>query len=164
MLLDRLVTRRYEPNEKLSLQALADEIGVSRSPVHHALTRLVTEGLVSVRPRRGYFVTPLTPKVVCDAYDVRYGLEVVAAEKTVAHLDVPRLATLRELMEATLPNVEGGSFVDKHGYIVANQRFHEYQVDLAGNPVLSEMYRRLSVNLLMERILRGLHPPAGNVA
>ena len=43
---ERLLTREFGGGEKLSLQTLADELGVSRSPVHHALTRLVSEGLV----------------------------------------------------------------------------------------------------------------------
>ena len=52
------------PGAKLSLHELATELGVSRSPVHHALTRLVSEGLLSVKARRGYYVTPVTPKTV----------------------------------------------------------------------------------------------------
>ena len=49
----RILTRQEPAGAKLSLHALADEIGVSRSPVHHALTRLVSEGLLTVQPRRG---------------------------------------------------------------------------------------------------------------
>jgi DNA-binding GntR family transcriptional regulator len=54
----RVLRRRHAPGGKLSLHGLAAELGVSRSPVHHALTRLVSEGLLTVRPRRGYYVTP----------------------------------------------------------------------------------------------------------
>ena len=49
----RAHARRSRPGAKLSLHVLAAELGVSRSPVHHALTRLVSEGLLTVRPRRG---------------------------------------------------------------------------------------------------------------
>jgi GntR family transcriptional regulator, rspAB operon transcriptional repressor len=48
----RVLTRRHAPGEKLSLHVLADELGVSRSPVHHALTRLVAEGLLTARVLR----------------------------------------------------------------------------------------------------------------
>ena len=56
----RLLRREPGAGAKLSLHELAAELGVSRSPVHHALTRLVSEGLLTVQARRGYYVTPVT--------------------------------------------------------------------------------------------------------
>lgn len=146
-----LVSGRLKPLEKLSLQQVAADLGVSRSPVYHALTRLVDEGLVAVRPRRGYSVTPLTQKLVSDAYDVRLSLELMAAEKTVGLLDDAQLLRLRELATATLPVPTQSP--DVHAWHQANQSLHEYQVDLAGNPTASRIFRRLSVNQLMERAL-----------
>lgn len=163
LLKEWLVTRRLGPGEKLSLHAVADELGVSRSPAHHALTRLATEGLVSVRPRRGYYVTPLTAKVMLDAHDVRLGLELLAAEQTVRRVSPEQLAKLRRLMETTLAMLDGREFIDKHGYIVTNQAFHDFQIDLAGNRLMSQIYRQLSVNMLMERIIHGRRTTAGNV-
>lgn len=160
---DWLATRKLGPDEKLSLHELAFSFGVSRSPVQHALTRLVSEGLVSVEPRRGHFVTQLTPAIVLNAHGVRLALELHAAEETVGRLDREALAALRRLMEATLASVAGHRFADIRGFIAANQRFHELQVDLAGNALLSDLYRRLAVNLLMERIL-GDRDDAGDVA
>lgn len=148
---DCLVSGTLKPREKLSLHRLAGSLGVSRSPVYHALTRLVEEGLVSVERRRGYYVTPLTQKVVSDAYDVRLALELMAAQKTVARLDEQQLARLRELAATTLPVPTQAT--DVHEWHRANQALHEYQIDLAGNPVASAIFRRLSVNLLMERAL-----------
>src|SRR4051794_30852386 len=65
---DRLLARQFGPGEKLGLQALADELGVSRSPVHHALTRLVGEGIVTATPGRGYRVPPPPPRPVAAAH------------------------------------------------------------------------------------------------
>jgi DNA-binding GntR family transcriptional regulator len=153
-----LMTRRVGPGEKLSLHELADQLGVSRSPVHHALTRLVSEGLLTVRPRRGYYVTPITPKVVEDAYDVRLGAELVAAERSIDRATDEQLAELRRLMDETLPNGPSASATDSLWWHEANRCFHDYQLDLAGNPLMSEIYRRLSVNMLMEQVLRGRSP------
>jgi DNA-binding GntR family transcriptional regulator len=151
LLRDRLVSGTLEPRQKLSLHELAGELGVSRSPVSHALTRLVDEGLISVQPRKGYFVTPLTQKHVSDAYDVRLSLELMAAEQTVARLDEQQLGRLRVLADATLPLPRNREAVRE--WHRANQALHEYQIDLAGNPTASAIFRRLSVNLLMERAL-----------
>src|SRR4029078_2697774 len=67
----RILTRDPGPGAKLSLHELAAELGVSRSPGHHALTRLVSEGLLSVKARRGYFVTPVTSQALLEGYEVR---------------------------------------------------------------------------------------------
>src|SRR4029450_3968712 len=75
----RILTRQEPSGAKLSLHALADELGVSRSPVHHALTRLVSEGLLTVQPRRGYYVAPVTARAVAEGYDVRLRAETPAA-------------------------------------------------------------------------------------
>ena len=70
----RVLRREPGPGAKLSLHELATELGVSRSPVHHALTRLVSEGLLSVKARRGYYVMPVTSASLVDGYDVRLAL------------------------------------------------------------------------------------------
>lgn len=144
----RILTRQEPAGAKLSLHALADEIGVSRSPVHHALTRLVAEGLLTVQPRRGYFVTPVTARAVDEGYDVRLALELLAAERALGSLDESRLERFRDLLEAT------GAAISHEEWDAANAAFHEHQVDLAGNALLSRFYRELSINLMMQ-VIRG---------
>jgi DNA-binding GntR family transcriptional regulator len=146
----RILTRQEPAGAKLSLHALADEIGVSRSPVHHALTRLVAEGLLTVQPRRGYFVTPVTARAVDEGYDVRLALELLAAERALGSLDESRLERFRDLLEAT------GAAISHEEWDTANAAFHEHQIDLAGNALLSHFYRELSVNLMMQ-VIRGGH-------
>src|SRR4029077_18039777 len=119
-------------------------------PVHHALTRLVSDGLLSVKARRGYYVTPVTPAMVSDGYDVRLALELHAAERTVGVVDDAALARFRALME------ESEAALWNEEWDTANAVFHECQIDLAGNPILSNIYRQLSVNQLMQVIRGGL--------
>ena len=144
----RLLSREPGPDAKLSLHELADELGVSRSPVHHALTRLVSEGLLTVKARRGYFVAPVTADVVAEGYDARQALELHAALSTVGRLTPSRLARLRALMDAT------AAALSHEEWDTANAAFHEYQIDLAENRLLSRFYRELSVNLMMQ-VIRG---------
>lgn len=159
-----LLSDQLAPGQRLSLNQIADDLSVSRSPVHHALTRLVGEGLISVEPRRGYFVRPLTAEMAVHAYDVRLALELSAVETCIGAVPAEKLVRLRAFMEATLVAVDGERLVDKRGYIRANQAFHQYLVELAGNPLLSSIYAQLAVNLLMERILGPGEPPVGAVA
>ncbi|HUP32486.1 MAG TPA: GntR family transcriptional regulator [Gaiellaceae bacterium] len=144
----RLVRRELGPGEKVSLHELAGSLGVSRSPVHHALTRLVSEGLLSVKPRRGYYVTPLTEPALEEGYDVRLALELQAAERAVGNVPPAGLRRLRALHGATAVAVSHTEWDS------ANAGFHEHQVDLAGNALLSRFYRELSVNLMMQ-VIRG---------
>jgi DNA-binding GntR family transcriptional regulator len=144
----RILTRQEPSGAKLSLHALADELGVSRSPVHHALTRLVSEGLLTVRPRRGYYVTPVTARAVAEGYDVRLALELLAAERSVGGVDQLRLAHFLERLDAT------DAAISHEEWDAANAAFHEFQIDLAANALLSRFYRELSVNLMMQ-VIRG---------
>jgi DNA-binding GntR family transcriptional regulator len=145
----RVLTRRHAAGAKLSLHALASELGVSRSPVHHALTRLVSEGLLTVKARRGYYVIPVTAVALAESYDVRLALELHAAERTLGGLGIAELAALRALHDAT------AQAISQNEWDMANAAFHEYQIDLAGNALLSRFYRELSVNLMMQVIRSG---------
>lgn len=146
----RVLTRQHPPGSKLSLHVLAAELGVSRSPVHQALTRLVSEGLLSVKPRRGYFVTPVTALMLAEGYDVRLALELHAAEAAVGRLEPADVQAFESLLEAT------AAAISHEEWDSANAAFHEYQIDLAGNALLSRFYRELSVNLMMQ-VIRGGH-------
>ncbi len=144
----RLLRREPGAGAKLSLHELAAELGVSRSPVHHALTRLVSEGLLTVQARRGYYVTPVTHAAVVEGYDVRLALELHAAEASVGRLDSAQLARFRRLLEAS------EEAISHEEWDTANAAFHEFQIDVVHNALLSRFYRELTVNLMMQ-VIRG---------
>jgi DNA-binding GntR family transcriptional regulator len=144
----RILARVHGPGQKLSLHELAAELGVSRSPVHHALTRLVSEGLLTVKARRGYFVSPITRRALVEGYEVRLALELHAADMAVETAEDERIAELRDLLAETAASIS------HEDWDTANATFHETQVDLAGNELLSRFYRELSVNLMMQ-VIRG---------
>jgi len=151
----RVLRRSPGPGAKLSLHELASELGVSRSPVHHALTRLVSEGLVTVKARRGYYVTPVTPAMVSDAYDVRLALELHAAERSIGLVDPALLERFQPLLEDSARAQSEGE------WDTANAAFHGFQVDLAGNAILSRVYREMPVNLIVQ-VIRGARLAGGD--
>jgi len=146
----RILTRREPAGAKLSLHVLAAELGVSRSPVHHALTRLVSEGLLTVKPRRGYYVAPVTARALAEGYDVRLALELLAAERALGVVSIEQLERFGELLDAT------DAAISHEEWDAANAAFHEHQIDIAANALLSRFYRELSVNLMMQ-VIRGGH-------
>ena len=160
---ERLLARHFGPGEKLGLQSLADELGVSRSPVHQALTRLVSEGLVTTTRGQGYRVRPLTSRLMSETHDARAALELYAVEHAIGQIGPNDLAALRKALERTIAPVRDGELLDKLEYLRANEAFHELIVDLPRNSVVSELYRRLNAHRLMERAYLSLDvSAAGN--
>jgi DNA-binding GntR family transcriptional regulator len=150
-----VLSGELQAGQKLNLTTLSGQLGVSRSPVHQALTRLAAEGLVDVRSRRGYLVTPITTKAVVEEYEIRLALELMAAERTVGNLSTEQLRELWVALDATLETMAEDQPWDLRHYIQTNQRFHQLQLDFAGNDALSQVYANLRVSLLMERVLAG---------
>src|SRR4051812_21008556 len=70
--------------EFLSEQEIADNVGVSRTPVREALLMLAAEGLVQLVPKRGAYIAPLTGKELRELVELRGVLERFAAEKALA--------------------------------------------------------------------------------
>lgn len=153
-LVDWLIKRKLKPEQKLTVEGLAQELSVSRSPVYHALTQLVSENLVTVSPRQGYYVVPITRELIIDGFDVRMSLELLAAEKTVGRLSEEELKKFHQLMEGTRKWVKKSEFLNKRAYLLANWAFHSYQVDLANNKMASRYYRMLGVKLLVGRVIQ----------
>ena len=76
---DDILGGRYQQGEELRELALSKEMGVSRTPVREALRQLELEGLVSIIPNKGAYVTSITEKDVEDIYTIRSLLEGLCA-------------------------------------------------------------------------------------
>lgn len=131
---------RLEPNQRLVQNALADELGISRTPVRDALLRLSQEGLVHPAPwRGGYLVAEFTPHEVIEIYDVRMALEPLAAEQAAGRHTRAQLAELHDV-SARIAD-EPVSSVTEHYQL--NQRFHALVVEPCGNDILRRMLDQL---------------------
>src|SRR5687768_18315906 len=75
----RIIRGDIQPGEPLSELALAEEFGVSRTPVREALKQLQTEGLIEIRPRVGTFVTTPSRREITELFEMKELLEGAAA-------------------------------------------------------------------------------------
>jgi DNA-binding GntR family transcriptional regulator len=136
----RLIQGELAPGERMTESQLASEIGVGRTPVREALTRLVQEGLVRSLRGHGYEVTPITLGDVQDLFNFRLIVEPAAAQLAAGHVSGTDLRRLDELCAARFSTID-----DEEGesqYLQANYQFHTTIADASGNRRLAEAVRR----------------------
>lgn len=89
-----------EPGERLMEIALANKLGVSRTPIREAIRKLELEGLVVMIPRKGAEVARITEKDLRDVLEVRTSLEKLAIELTCDRISDEEILDLRETCQA----------------------------------------------------------------
>ncbi|MES1201312.1 MAG: GntR family transcriptional regulator [Pseudomonadota bacterium] len=117
----RLVTGKMTPGCELSTRGLAQELGVSQTPVRDALSRLAAEGAVDIRSKRRVQVPAMTPARFDDLLRCRLMLEPEAAALALPHMDAERIARLREIDAALDTAIARG---DAEAYMDGNHAFH----------------------------------------
>jgi DNA-binding GntR family transcriptional regulator len=137
---EEIISGRLAPGTELQEVALARSLGVSRGPVREALGRLATEGLVAIRPRRGAVVRALSNEEFIEAYQVREALEMMAVRLAVPRLTAEDLVAMEGLIDEMASR---GEAEDVQGFFEANTEFHERFFQIAGNRMLSELYRQV---------------------
>src|SRR5262245_61186717 len=137
---DEILANRLAPGTELQEVGLAEQLGVSRGPIREAIGRLATEGLVTVRPRRGAVVSPLSKEEFLELYQVREALERMAVKLAVPRLQPEDITGLQALIDDMAARARHGKVSE---FFEANAEFHQRLVDASGNAKLAELYRQL---------------------
>src|SRR6185503_11904038 len=85
-ILDLILTRELRPNERTSVNSLADRLSLGRTPIKEAITRLETEGVLTVVGQSGTMVNGIGPDQVRQIFSLRRLLEDFAAKDVVKHI------------------------------------------------------------------------------
>jgi DNA-binding GntR family transcriptional regulator len=134
---DRIMDATWGPGFNAFEPDIAEQLGFSRTPVREALVRLEEEGLITLVPRRGVFVTPLAEDDISDTYFVLAGLEAMAAELIAKGTNV---AQVLEQMSAALLNMDASlERGDLRAWADADADFHHALVNGANNRKLAEL-------------------------
>jgi len=130
---------------KLDERRLAEELGVSRTPIREALTRLEQEGLVQNIPRRGAFVVRKTKKEILEMVCVWSALEGMAARMATVRASDEEIAGLRKMF-ATFKDSEGATaHIDE--YSEKNIMFHQAIIRLSRCDLLVQIAESLFVHI-----------------
>lgn len=133
--------------ELITEQSLADQYGVSRTPVREALTKLCSEGLLEKHRSKGYLVKNIDNALLRAQAEYRGFLEVGALQKTI------RNATDKEIQEvySTLDT----PIQTRDDFVAANSLFHVTLVSLAGNDSATQTVKELSQNVQHTLVILG---------
>ncbi|MFR9727600.1 GntR family transcriptional regulator [Saccharopolyspora sp. MS10] len=145
---DRIVTGRLRRGQHLHLERLAEEIGVSVTPVREALLALRGEGFVELEPRRGFTVLPLNRQDIEDTSEVQAAIAGELAARTARLISVGQLAGLEEV-QAELEHAGRFGIGDA---AELDLRFHHAIYDIAGSAKLA-WFVQLTSRYLPRRML-----------
>ena len=123
---------RLRPGAELREQSLAARLGCSKSPVREALLRLAGDHLVSVRPRQGYRVTPVSVPAAADLLQFRAVIELACARAAARGATALQRAALQEAAR-----LDAVSCDDARTFIAYNRRFHTVLTACSGNARLA---------------------------
>ncbi|WP_319529493.1 GntR family transcriptional regulator [uncultured Cohaesibacter sp.] len=149
-----IVSGQIALGEQLSENALAERLGVSRTPVREAFKRLESEELVEVRPQRGTFVFICDEEKAREMCEMRSILEIGAMQLAVAHDRAQLVKKLNDLIKAA----EASLTKSPQAYQPFDIAFHAAIFELAQNRDLDKAYERISgrVSALRWRLVRTL--------
>jgi DNA-binding GntR family transcriptional regulator len=135
-----LVSGRMVPGTTYSIPALAEQFGVSATPVREAMLDLVNEGIMSAVPNKGFRVVELSDAELDQITELRRLLEVPTVGDLAGAIDRAAVRRLRVLADAVSDAARRGDVV---GYVEADRELHLALLAEAGNPRLVEMVGRL---------------------
>jgi DNA-binding GntR family transcriptional regulator len=123
-----LIQAKLRPGDFLSEAQLAERCRTSRTPIREACSRLAQDKWLSLIPRKGYLVTPISVRDIVELYEYRKLLECFAAEKVAQSASREQIAALKAILRP-----ESGAKANLARILAANQDFHQRLAEFASN-------------------------------
>jgi DNA-binding GntR family transcriptional regulator len=143
----KILSFEMKPGEKILESGVAQDLGVSRTPIREALNKLEQEGLIRVLPNKGYFVSDVTTKEIEELYEIRETLEVLAIRGAVRNAGPDDWARLEQLLLSRDGKEENGTKETETELFMESHRFHEELVRISGNQTLEQILNTVSVKI-----------------
>jgi len=137
---EAIIAGQLRPGERLMEVQIAEELGVSRTPVREAIRKLELEGFVIMVPRKGAYVSDMSIKDVTDVFEIRRALEGLAAELAAERMTEDELEELERLLVRT---AETTARLDVLSTVDMDTGFHQVIYEASRNEKLSNMLYHL---------------------
>jgi len=145
-----IIMGRRKPGERLNLDELTKCYNTSITPLRDALQMLAQEGLVTIKPRSGYFIVRITLKELRELFELREILELAAIERA-----APRISDqCIQQLEHVHAGYTGDDDESYDRYTDENRHFHFLIAEASGNHELAQMLGRLHDRLARFMVLR----------
>ncbi len=135
-----LFTGDLPPGSTFSVPALAEQFGISATPVREGVLDLVHQGLVVAMPSKGFVVVDPTPETIAQSVEIRRLLEVPTNCRIAETVSREELLPLRRMAKEILRHARGG---DLRSFVEVDYAFHRQLTGLCGNPMLTELVEDL---------------------
>jgi DNA-binding GntR family transcriptional regulator len=136
-------------------KSLTEKLRVSRTPFREAIGTLAKEGLIEIRPYRGFFVRSFSRREIADLYELRKTLECFAVELAVPNLSNRDIERFESILDAAVAALKQG---DLATYGARDREFHEFIGERSGNAALVETLARLSLQIQVCRTIANESP------
>lgn len=136
----KILTGEIAADTRLMEIKLAELMNVSRTPIRDAIRQLSHDGLVTIEPRKGAYVSKISIKDMVDVFEVREALEGLAAYLAAQRITEEKKAELEELTREYERAVLNG---DKEALVHYDEKFHSCIVECSNNEVLKEMLEHI---------------------
>jgi len=137
---ESILNGSLKPGERLMESKIADDLGVSRTPVREAIRKLEKEKYVKMVPRKGAYVEDLTKEDILEVIEIRVVLEGLAAELAAKNIT----EEMKEKMKENIKKFNIASEkIDRKELIVLDENFHKLIYFASGNSKLNEIVREL---------------------
>jgi DNA-binding GntR family transcriptional regulator len=141
----QIFARELEPGSWIDEQKLSAEYGISRTPLREALKVLAVEGLVTMKVRRGAYVTEMSADDVAQIYHLLGLLESDAAGEVARKASAAQLAELQALHERLEKQVRS-----REAFFASNEQFHMKLLEVAGNrwqrQIVADLRKMMKLN------------------
>ena len=145
-----ILSGEIKPGTRMMEIELADSMGVSRTPIREAIRKLEKEGLVTIEPRKGAYVSTISMNDIVNILQIRGTLEGLAATLAATRIKEIELMKLKEASQAFDRAVEEGNTKE----MISNDTlFHHIIVEASGNDLLIKMVTDLQEIVLRFRYL-----------
>lgn len=143
---EAIINGNLKPRERLMEIQLAEELGVSRTPIREALRKLELEGFIVMIPRKGAYVADISFKDIADVYEIRAALEGLAAALAAERITDEEL---EEMERYLVGKAEAIANNDMERLVEVDTKFHDLIYQASRNERLSTI-----INNLREQIQR----------
>lgn len=134
----------WEPGSSIDLNQVAADFGVSKTPLNEAVQKLLQEGLLSVKPRSGTFVSRLSADEIAMTFEFRLVIEIGAARAIATNFPKEQLEALYVLDRQMRDAAQGLTADYRKKFLSLDEEFHNRIIAGSGNPLILDHYKQVN--------------------